>query len=431
MSRNAVTLLLLISLCLCFHYIFVAGWASVSDEVVFAELDDCAEQEGISLLQRQSHYLDAKDYPFTHMGGPIALAAVGSWRTVVSKHLGLQQVLDPFRHVQGAPYTYSANAGLLGTTLGAISYGCVLAFPKLVKPSTSGIAYQFYLAIGFLVSVAIALPCLGEHLIVTGYSLLSGALLALLLAVSLASIWTIGLSWFSQIQPPLATVVGFIWGHYIFQLPSKSMLVACVGIVLIIVGITAANYVIYRRVQLQPELNDRKEVPKDGLTMVIGVSQAIMGGLLGGSFLVPCHFAPAQFANVSFCFGLSLSFFMCSAAAVFALVVIDAFNVEVTVKGGTGHIIGRFDMFDSSWIGICHGILFGISNICTLYGCFSPVGVGVTTAVRNSAGCASILWGAFAFKEFGVLDFSFKVQLLGAAAIVIPGIILLLSFGES
>jgi len=42
---------------------FVSGASISPDEVVFAAIDDCHEPEGISLLQRQSHYLDGKENP--------------------------------------------------------------------------------------------------------------------------------------------------------------------------------------------------------------------------------------------------------------------------------------------------------------------------------------------------------------------------------
>mmetsp|Transcript_3006 Transcript_3006/g.5040 ORF Transcript_3006/g.5040 Transcript_3006/m.5040 type:complete len:414 (-) Transcript_3006:110-1351(-) len=326
---------------------------------------------------------------------------------------------------------YDTRTGLIGCVLAFITYGFFLACPKLVKPTTSGVVYQFYVGLGLIVSTLIALPILGESLVLTWCSLLSGLILVCCLVCTLASIWTIGLTWFSQIQPPLAAIVGFCFCHFILKVAAKNMIVACVGLLLICIGIVCANNLIYyRNVEAKSEVKSSPQADASP-NLGFGVILALAAGVLGGLIFAPSHFVAAQYANASFCLGISSTFAVLCACAV----VVCAIKDQLTKPSGTEApkmlVSGRFDVAESLPIGLLQGVLLGLCNIFTLYGCFSPVGVGVTTAVRNSAGCATVLWGAFVFKEYGDLDCLFSTKLLLAVVLVIPGVVLLLAFGIS
>jgi hypothetical protein len=170
--------------------------------------------------------------------------------------------------------------------------------------------------------------------------------------------------------------------------------------------------------------------------IVFGFILALAAGVLGGLIFAPSHFVATQYANASFCLGISATFAVLCTGAVLVCAIKDS----LATRGGTDlyqtdvpkmFVKGRFDVVASLPIGLIQGALLGLCNIFTLYGCFSPIGVGVTTAVRNSAGCATVLWGAFVFKEYGDLDCLFSSKLLLAVLLVIPGVILLLAFGVS
>jgi hypothetical protein len=210
--------------------------------------------------------------------------------------------------------------------------------------------------------------------------------------------------------------------------------VACGGLLLICLGIVCANNLIYFRIKAQEKDQETKSTQQADAawaSMAFGLGLAFAAGILGGLIFAPSHFVASQYANASFCLGISATFAVLCAGGVVVCAIKDAMTDTEVPNPPKLLVSGRYDIAGSLPIGLLQGALLGLCNIFTLYGCFSPIGVGVTTAVRNSAGCATVLWGAFVFKEYGDLDCVFSTKLLCAVLLVIPGVILLLAFGIS
>lgn len=321
--------------------------------------------------------------------------------------------------------TYSLNAGIVGTIVTVIVYPCSLATAKFLAPQASRVEYQFYFGIGSLLITLIILKVAGEEMWIDGLSLLSGLLFAVTVRVTVTMISAVGLSLFSQIQPPFASCIGFAFGHFVCHAASRSIPLACVGLAIAVVGLISASRVISNQLQVASSNNG---VDKDSKNTIWGVLGCLLAGFLGGLMFAPSHFEDTQHQKVTFCLGVCISF-QCFFTLYYAAVSIaDRFKPLSLDALGTNQSDAGFDVTIPA--GLAGGVLMGIANIATFYGFFSNVGFGVTVAVRNSAGCVQwLLLGAFVFKEFGDVDFWFASKLLSLTALVAAGIVLLMVFG--
>ncbi|RYG94596.1 hypothetical protein EON65_57260, partial [archaeon] len=287
-----------------------------------------------------------------------------------------------------------------------------------------------------------------SHFHFSRLGVVAGVILAFGLAFNYASTAKIGMALTQAISSGAAVISSYLWATVVFEETPSILWLSIFGIILIVTGITSISFSRQttptgtkstrsglRYNEISPGLADesKDERPKfsfegeeilfgshtrtgtrleegqeSGVTesllaelhrqavwidtqkYLVGVTCALVSGLLGGSVLVPLHYVPHQEKGLAFLPSFSLAALLC-APVILLLYLLNPF--------------GRQKEFPHTYftetfgLSMMSGVLWSIGNICAI-GAIDRLGYGIALPLIQLSVVIAALWGFVCFGEF-------------------------------
>jgi len=322
--------------------------------------------------------------------------------------------------------------GVLPASIAFLSSGLHSTCAKLAGPRTAAVVYLSYLALATFLASTLGVVIIDGSIAFNGYGLAAGTLLMSTLIFGINAIWIIGLAWGDLTAASTAALASFLAGRVAFHEGSSHRFSAIAAFAILFVGIFGLARVVWSRVeQLAPvEQSALLRAPTTNTQKAAGFAFSIVAGVLCGLSFLMSKLTTSSTPS-TFVWSQSLGM-VCTMAVICAVsLMCDA----QTLQSKDAHedyrtlVYGRWEPARLLPLAFAQGCLLAACNVATVYAASSPLGLSVAQPARECGHIIPVLLGAFVFREFGDLEFTFTVSLLLMTAMNIGALCLLFHFG--
>jgi len=307
--------------------------------------------------------------------------------------------------------TTAGYLAVLGAILFFGSFGVPLKTKRVQEAKVDPVVFQMYYSISIFLSSWIVLAY--NPFVFTYYGIVGASLWVPASILSIAAINFLGMSVAVGIWCGVTIVTSFLWGAIAFPSSSdvKSIPLSVVALGMLILGITGlslSNTSIVKgkksqgytsinsgsgslhreEAPLLPGEVDEKQKQQQEKTMkdvVLGMTCALILGVMNGSMMVPLRFTPEDASGINYIvsFGIGVMVVTPVCALVYFLIrrQLPQFHLKVALVPG-----------------LITGLIWNVGNFCSIYATLY-LGLTVGFPLTQVALVVSGLWGILMFKE--------------------------------